>query len=111
MLTAEKTAEEKPNNMMMGNHFFGEVTTEEKEETPKECSVVGIIKNFINDLEEKMEAADKDFSRAYHREKYSPATYEADEKCKLLEAQKKILTEVVNTIEYMITPSEKSVTY
>ena len=69
------------------------------------------IQNFINDLEEKMEAADKDFSRAYHREKYSPATYEADEKCKLLEAQKKILTEVVNTIEYMITPSEKSVTY
>ena len=104
MQMIEKTMEEKPTNMMMGNQFFGAID-EKKEEMHKECSVVGLLKNFINDIDEKMEAADKNFSRAYHKERYSQATYEADENWKMLNAQKEILNKAVKTIENMLIPS------
>ena len=104
MQMIEKTMDEKTPNMMMGNQFFGSID-EKKEEKLKECSVVGILKNFINDIDEKMEAADKNFSRAYHKERYSQATYEADENWKMLNAQKETLNKAVKTIENMLTPS------
>lgn len=106
----ERTNDSMTSNMMNPS-FYGEFTNnvDESETRKKECAIIGLIKNQINVLEEEIDEAHKSFSRAYHNERYSQTTYEADEKCKMLKAKKDILVKVKGDIEDMLTLSEKTV--
>lgn len=92
---------------MMSNSFFGEVTPQNEEKISKECAFMGLVKNHIIRIDDQIKEADSRFSEAYHHEKYSQATYEADEKWKMLKAKKDALIDLQKDMENMITPSEK----
>lgn len=95
---------------MMNPSFYGEINkTMESEPIKKECAIKGLISGRINLLDEEIEEAHKEFSVAFHNERYSQKTYEADEKCKMLKAQKDVLVMVQRDIEDMLTPNENSV--
>lgn len=100
--TIEKMADEKAN--MMGNQFFGEVSHEE----PKECAVMGLIKNQIIALEEQLEVAYNKLGRVSTDDDNWSAKYERKMSCKILESQIAILSKLQKDFEYMLTPMPKS---
>ena len=61
--------------------------------------MMGVVKSQINDLCDEIDEADKAFARSHHNDKYSKATYDAEETCKLLNAQKGILDKVLFAME------------
>ncbi len=106
--TMEKTTNDSMSGMM-NSSFFGEFDKNADEPIKKECAIKGLICGRINLLDEEIEEAHKEFSVAFHNERYSQKTYEADEKCKMLKAQKDVLVLVQRDIEDMLTPNDNSV--
>ena len=106
--TMEKTNDSMSD--MMNPSFYGEFNKSmESEPIKKECAIKGLISGRINLLDEEIEEAHKEFSVAFHNERYSQKTYEADERCKMLKAQKDVLIMVQRDIEDMLTPNEEPV--
>lgn len=95
--TVEKMTEEKGN--MMGNQFFGT-----PHEETKECAVMGLIKNQIIVLEEKLDEAYKKLGQVSTDEENWSAKYERKMTCKILESQIAILNKLQNDFECMLTP-------
>ena len=56
------------------------------------------------DLQSNIDEANITFAKAYQNDKYSKATYEAEENCKMLNAQMSMLNRLVSAIEYMFSP-------
>lgn len=100
--TIEKMADEKAN--MMGNQFFGEVSHDE----PKECAVMGLIKNQIIVLDEELNEAKLRYADVALEEENWSAKYERKQACKIIEGQIAILNKLQNDFESMITPMPKS---
>lgn len=100
--TMEKMADEKAN--MMGNQFFGEVSHEE----PKECAVMGLIKNQIIVLNEELNDAKLRYADVALEEENWSAKYERKQACKILEGQIAILNKLQKDFECMLTPMSKS---
>lgn len=100
--TIEKMADEKAN--MMGNQFFGEVSHEE----PKECAVMGLIKNQIIVLDEELNDAKLRYADVALEEENWSAKYERKQACKILEGQIAILNKLQRDFECMLTPMPKS---
>lgn len=100
--TIEKMADEKAN--MMGNQFFGEVSHEE----PKECAVIGLIKNQIIVLDEELNDAKLRYADVALEEENWSAKYERKQACKILEGQIAILNKLQRDFECMLTPMPKS---
>lgn len=88
---------------MMKANLAGEMEmpTEEVMNIPN--ALMGVVKNQINDLEDEIDEADKAFARAHHNDKYSKATYDAEETCKLLNAQRCMLNKVLFAMEDIMT--------
>ncbi len=101
--TIEKMADEKAN--MMGNQFFGEVSHDE----PKECAVMGLIKNQIIVLDEELNEAKLRYADVALEEENWSAKYERKQACKILEGQIAILNKLQREFENMLTPMSKSV--
>lgn len=100
--TIEKMADEKAN--MMGNQFFGEVSHDE----PKECAVMGLIKNQIIVLDEELNDAKLRYADVALEEENWSAKYERKQACKILEGQIAILNKLQKDFECMLTPMPKS---
>ena len=96
-------ADEKAN--MMGNQFFGEVSHDE----PKECAVMGLIKNQIIVLDEELNEAKLRYADVALEEENWSAKYERKQACKILEGQIAILNKLQREFENMLTPMSKSV--
>ncbi len=100
--TMDKMADEKAN--MMGNQFFGEVSHDE----PKECAVMGLIKNQIIVLDEELNEAKLRYADVALEEENWSAKYERKQTCKILEGQIAILNKLQRDFECMLTPMPKS---
>lgn len=100
--TIEKMTDEKAN--MMGNQFFGEVSHDE----PKECAVMGLIKNQIIVLDEELNEAKLRYADVALEEENWSAKYERKQTCKILEGQISILNKLQKDFECMLTPMSKS---
>lgn len=83
---------------MMKANLAGEMKQPEEEMNPIDI-MMGVVKSQINDLCDEIDEADKAFARSHHNDKYSKATYDAEETCKLLNAQKGILDKVLFAME------------
>ena len=68
---------------MMKANLAGEMKQPEEEMNPIDI-MMGVVKSQINDLCDEIDEADKAFARSHHNDKYSKATYDAEETCKLL---------------------------
>lgn len=99
--TVEKMANE--NSNMMGNQFFGEVSHDE----PKECAVMGLIKNQVIVLEEELNDAKLKYADVALEEENWSAKYERKQACKILEGQIAILNKLQRDFECMLTPMSK----
>ena len=84
-------------------NLAGDMHTEDKT-ISKEDAIMGLIKNQIIDLQGNIDEANITFAKAYQNDKYSKATYEAEENCKMLNAQMSMLNRLVSAIEYMFSP-------
>lgn len=100
MQTLENTKTEHQNSMM-GNQFFGDV---DKMSMSKECAIIGLIKNQKIVLEEEYSEAKDKYAGAILKDKYCPATYEAEFKCRLLEAKLDVVSQMQRDIENMLPP-------
>ncbi len=100
-MQTEEKKEMEMNNKMMGNQFFGDV---EKMTMSKECAIVGLIKNQKIVLEEEYSEAKDKYAGAILKDKYCPATYEAEFKCRLLEAKLDVVSQMQRDIENMLPP-------
>ena len=101
--TMEKMADEK--SSMMGNQFFGEVSHDE----PKECAIIGLIKNQKIVLEERLSDAKLKFADAtLDKENWSMAK-EREIACKVIEGQVLILSKLEQDFENMLTPMPMAV--
>lgn len=101
--TMEKMVEEKTN--MTDGQFVGEVSNDE----PKECAVMGLIKNQIIILEEELEDAYNKLGRVSTDEENWSAKYERKLACKILEGKISILNKLQNDFECMLTSAIKPV--
>ncbi len=99
--TMEQMVDEKTN--MMGNQFFGEVSHDE----PKECAVMGLIKNQIIVLDEELNEAKLRYADVALEEENWSAKYERKQACKILEGQIAILNKLQKDFECMLTPMSK----
>lgn len=96
-LTNDKTTEEHSN--MMGNQFFGK-----PHEDSKECAMIGLIKNQMNDLDDALNEAKLKFADAtLDKDNWSMAK-EREIACKVIEGQIAILARLQNAYEEMLSP-------
>ncbi len=110
MMEQENTIETQMENEMpevMTANLAGDMHTECKS-ISKEDAILGLIKNQMIDLQANIDEANITFAKAYQNDKYSKATYEAEENCKMLNAQMSMLNRLVDTIEYMLSPMDTS---
>lgn len=98
--TVEKMAEEKAN--MMGNQFFGKVSDQT---ISKEDMFRGLLKNKYIVLDEQFSEAAREHTRCCNNDKYSSATFEAQNKCKLIEAKMDVVSDLLQAFEDMLTPA------
>ena len=87
---------------MMKANLAGEMEQPEEEMNPVNA-IIGVVRNKINDLADELDMADIEFARAHHNDKYSKATYDAEETCRLLNAKKSVLENVLVSMEDMIS--------
>ncbi len=85
---------------MMGNQFFGEVSDTD----PKECAIMGLIKNQIIVLGEELNEAQRKLGIVSMEEENWSAKYERKMECKVLQGKIDILTKLKNDFECMLTP-------
>jgi len=96
-LTNDKMPEN--NSNMMGSQFFGK-----PHEDPKECAMIGLIKNQMNDLEGELNEAKLRFADAtLDKDNWSMAK-EREIACKVVEGQIAILAKLQNAYEDMLSP-------
>lgn len=100
--TVKKMVDEKTNQM--GNKFVGEVSHDE----PKECAVMGLIKNQIIVLDEELNEAKLRYADVALEEENWSAKYERKQACKILEGQIAILNKLQKDFECMLAPMPKS---
>ena len=81
MLTAEKTTDSM--GSMMKNQFFGEVS--HSSDDPKECAMMGLIRNQKIDLEERLNDAKLKFADANLVKDNWSCAKEREIDCKVLE--------------------------
>lgn len=101
MLTAEKMNEVSP--QMMGNQYFGNID-DAKEELQKDCSIIGLIKNQVIVLEEKLNDAKIKFAEANLVKDNWSCAKEREIDCKIFEGQIDILSKLQCDFENMLTP-------
>lgn len=99
-MQVEEKQENGMNNKMMGNQFFGDV----EKTMSKDCAIMGLIKNQKIVLEEEYSEAKDKYAGAILKDKYCPATYEAEFKCRLIEAKLDIVSQMQRDVENMLTP-------
>ncbi len=87
---------------MMKANLAGKMKEPEEEMNPVNA-IIGVVRNKINDLADELDMADIEFARAHHNDKYSKATYDAEETCRLLNAKKSVLENVLISMEDMIS--------
>lgn len=102
MLTAEKTTDSM--SPMMGNAFFGEVS--HSSDDPKECAMMGLIRNQKFDLEERLNDAKLKFADANLVKDNWSCAKEREIDCKVLEGQIFILSKIERDLEDMLTPAK-----
>ena len=102
MLTAEKTTDSM--SPMMGNSFFGEVS--HNADDPKECAMMGLIKNQKIDLEDRLNEAKLKFADANLVKDNWSCAKEREIDCKVLEGQIAILSKVERDLANMLTPAK-----
>lgn len=96
-METNKMTDEKPS--MLGTQFFGT-----PHEESKECAMVGLIKNQMNDLEEDLYDAKIKFADAtLDKDNWSMAK-EREITCKVIEGQISMLTKLQNAYEEMLSP-------
>lgn len=101
-MTENSMEMEKEMPEMMKANLAGEMEQSEEEINPINA-VIGVVRNKINDLAEELDMADIEFARAHHNDKYSKATYDAEETCKLINAKKSVLENVLVSMEDMVS--------
>lgn len=101
MLTAEQMHDAMPD--LKSGEFTANLGDDNKED-PKECAFMGLIKNQMIVLEEQYAQAKDTFATAKLNDKYSPASYEAELNCRLIEAKIDILTKLQKDFECMLSP-------
>lgn len=101
MLTAEQMHDAMPD--LKSGEFTANLGDDTKE-VSNECAVMGLIKNQMLVLEEDYAAAKDSFATAKLNDKYSPASYEAELNCRLIEAKIEILSKLKNDFECMLSP-------
>ena len=99
-MQVEEKQENGMNNKMMGNQFFGDV----EKTMSKDCAIMGLIKNQKIVLEEEYSEAKDKYAGAILKDKYCPATYEAEFKCRSIEAKLDIVSQMQRDVENMLTP-------
>ena len=88
MLTAEKTTDSM--GSMMKNQFFGDVS--HSSDDPKECAMMGLIRNQKIDLEDRLNDAKLKFADANLVKDNWSCAKEREIDCKVLEGQIFILS-------------------
>ncbi len=101
--TMEKMTNE--NTPMMETTMYGDFL---HKDNSKECAVMGLIKNQILVLDEKLEDAYNKLGRVSTDEENWSAKYERKLACKILEGQISILNKLQKDFECMISPTSKS---
>lgn len=101
MLTAEKMNEPMPHTL--GNQFFGEPKNG-VEEPKNEYAIIGLIKNQMIILEEKLNDAKIKFAEANLVKDNWSCAKEREIDCKILEGQINILSKLQYDFENMFTP-------
>lgn len=99
MVTTEEMQQAMPS--AMGNTFYGNVSHDE----PKECAIIGLIKNQQIVLEEELKEAKIKFAEiALEKENWS-GKFEREVSCRVIEGQISILSKVQKDFEDMLTPA------
>lgn len=96
------TMETMPNETKQENQFYGDFL--KKEET-RENAMLGLIKNQKIMLEEEFAEAKEKYAGRLLKDKYCPETYEAEFKCRLIEAKMDIVSKIQKDLENMLSPS------
>lgn len=90
------------NETKQENQFYGDFL--KKEET-RENAMLGLIKNQQIMLEEEFAEAKEKYAGRLLKDKYCPETYEAEFKCRLIEAKMDIVSKILKDSENMLSPS------
>lgn len=99
MVTTEEMQETMPGAMR--NTFYGNVSHDE----PKECAIIGLIKNQQIVLEDELKEAKINFANiALEKENWS-GKFEREVCCRVIEGQISILSKVQKDFEDMLTPT------
>lgn len=99
MVTTEEMQETMPN--AMEDTFYGNVTHDD----PKECAIIGLIKNQQIVLEEELKEAKLKFADiALEKENWS-GKFEREVRCRVIEGQISILSKIQKDFEDMLTPA------
>ncbi len=96
------TMETMANGTKQDNQFYGDFL---KKEESKECAIMGLIKNQKIVLEDDYKEAKEKYAGKLLKDKYSPETYEAEFKCRLIEAKMDIVSKLQKDLENMLSPS------
>lgn len=101
--TEEKMVEGK--SEMVKDQFFGDVS---HNDSPKECAIMGLIKNQKIVLEEELNEAKLRYADVALEDENWSGKYERKMACKVLEGQIAILAKLETDFENMLTPMTKA---
>lgn len=96
------TLEKMPNENKQDTQFYGDFM---KKEESKECAIMGLIKNQKIVLEEEFAEAKENYASRLLKDKYSPETYNAEFKCRIIEARMDTVSKLQRDLENMLSPS------
>lgn len=101
--TLEKMPMQENETKKMDTQFIGEVMSKDHS---KELAMVGLIKNQVITLEEKLVEAKIKFAEiALDKDNWS-GQYKRETDCKVLEGQIMILNKILANFETMLTPNK-----
>ena len=95
------TMEKQTETMQMKDQFFGEIS----KENPKECAIMGLIKNQKMVLEEELSEAKLRYADVALEDENWSGKYERKMTCKILEGQIVILSKLQHDFECLMSPS------
>lgn len=96
------TLEKMPNEKKQDTQFYGDFM---KKEESRECAIMGVIKNQKIVFEEEFAQAKEKYASKLLKDKYNPETYEAEFKCRIIEAKMDTITKLQRDLENMLSPS------
>ena len=108
--TQEKTMDNAMSEESMQTSMCESTDEMQMEATPKkmdempECAIIGLIKNHILDLDEKLHDAKMRYADASLDDDNWSGKYERKMECKILEGKMEILNTVQKNFENMFTP-------